>query len=112
MERQPCVYLLASGFNGTLYVGVTSDLLARLFKHRAGMTRGFTSRYGVYRLVWFEPHEDMLTAIAREKAIKRWRRVWKAALIVAANPAWRDLAEDFGFGPLVKRHLDLGSSPG
>jgi len=76
------------------------------------VTGGFASRYGVHRLVWFEPHAEMLSAIAREKAIKRWRREWKIALIVECNLTWRDLAEDFGFEPLVRRQVDPGSSPG
>lgn len=112
MERQPCVYMLASGFNGTLYTGVTSNLLRRIFEHREGITKGFTSRYQVHRLVWFEMHEEMTSAIAREKSLKRWRRSWKVDLIVGANPTWRDLAEDFGYEPLVKREVDPGAGPG
>ena len=98
-ERNPMVYLLASGRNGTLYAGVTSDLAQRVYQHREG-AMGFTARYGVKRLVWFEPHGTMEQAILREKRIKKWNRAWKLALIEAANPHWRDLAEDLGFEPL------------
>ena len=98
-ERNPMVYLLASGRNGTLYAGVTSDLVQRVAQHREG-AMGFTARYGVKRLVWFEPHGTMEQAILREKRIKKWNRAWKLALIEAANADWRDLAEDFGFDPL------------
>ena len=98
-ERNPMVYLLASGRNGTLYAGVTSDLVQRVYQHREG-AMGFTARYGVKRLVWFEPHGTMEQAILREKRIKKWNRAWKLALIEAANPDWRDLAEDMGFEPL------------
>jgi putative endonuclease len=83
-----------------LYTGVTSDLLGRIHQHRAGYVRGFTQHYGIKRLVWFEAHETMEQAIVREKRIKRWPRAWKYDLIHAANPTWRDLAEDFGFDPL------------
>jgi putative endonuclease len=89
--KQPCVYLLASCRNGTLYVGVTSDLVKRVWQHREGVVRGFTARYAVHRLVWFEQHGTMLSAIAREKAIKAWRRTWKIQLIEATNPEWEDL---------------------
>jgi len=102
MDRTPCVYLLASGFHGTLYTGATSNLLVRIWQHREEVTRGFTKRYGVKRLVWFEIHERMDTAIGREKSIKRWQREWKVQLIEADNPTWRDLAEDFGFESLIK----------
>jgi len=102
MDRTPCVYLLASGFHGTLYTGVSSNLLVRIWQHREEVTRGFTKRYGVKRLVWFEIHERMDTAIGREKSIKRWQRAWKVQLIEADNPTWRDLAEDFGFKSLIK----------
>ena len=102
MQRDfaPVVYLLASRRNGTLYVGVTSDLLGRVHKHRTGMIEGFTREYGVRMLVWFEQHSTMDTAILREKRIKKWNRAWKLELIEAVNPDWRDLAEDFGFEPL------------
>src|SRR5829696_8259866 len=99
-EFSPTVYLLASKRNGTLYVGVTSSLLARLHQHRDGLVRGFTRRYRVKILVWFEQHPTMESAIAREKRIKKWNRAWKLELIEAENPDWRDLAEDFGFAPL------------
>ena len=111
MERDPTVYMMASGFNGTLYTGVTSNLLQRLYQHRTGSLGGFTAEYGVKRLVWFEMHATMESAIAREKQLKNWRREWKVELIVQANPTWRDLAEDFGFEPLIKK-VDPGSSPG
>jgi putative endonuclease len=102
MERIPCVYLLASGFHGTLYTGVTSNLAGRVWQHREEITKGFTARYSVKRLVWFEVHDMMNSAISREKSIKRWRREWKIALVEAENPTWRDLAEDFGFESLIK----------
>ena len=100
MERVPCVYILASAFHGTLYTGVTSNLHGRVWQHREEVTGGFTERYGIKRLVWFEPHETMEHAIIREKRIKRWPREWKYELIHVENPTWRDLAEDFGFAPL------------
>ncbi len=90
-NRQPCVYILASGPKGTVYVGVTSDLAKRIWQHREGGVKGFSHRYGVHRLVWYEQHATMLSAIAREKAIKKWRRAWKIQLIEAANPDWDDL---------------------
>ena len=96
----PTVYLLASQRNGTLYTGVTSNLLARIAQHRNGAAAGFTRQYGVKLLVWFEPNETMEHAIVREKRIKKWERAWKMELIEAGNPDWRDLAEDFGFAPL------------
>ena len=112
MERIPCVYLLASGFHGTLYTGVTSGLLGRVWQHREEITGGFTKRYGVKRLVWFEVHETIDSAIRREKSIKRWHRQWKMQLVEAENPTWSDLAEDFGFESLIKKKVDPGSRPG
>jgi len=103
MERIPCVYILASGFHGTLYTGVTSQLPGRIWQHREEVARGFTARYGVKRLVWFEVHETMESAIAREKSIKRWRRDWKVAMVERDNPTWRDLAEDLGFESLISK---------
>ena len=92
MDRDfaPAVYLLASRRNGTLYVGVTSDLLSRFYKHRNGALPGFTRDYGVKFLVWFEQHATMEEAILREKRIKKWNRKWQLDLIEAGNPAWRD----------------------
>ena len=80
--KQPCVYILASKRNGTLYTGVTSDLVQRVWQHKNGVVEGFTKRYGVHLLVWFEIHETMASAIAREKAIKEWKRAWKIELIL------------------------------
>jgi putative endonuclease len=90
-ERLPCVYILAKGRNGTLYVGVTSNLPGRVWQHRRDLVDGFTKRYCVHDLVWFEVHEIMESAINREKAIKGWRRSWKLELIEKTNPYWRDL---------------------
>ena len=87
----PCVYILASKPNGTLYVGVTSDLIQRIWQHRNDFVEGFTKRYDVHRLVWYEAHECMESAIRREKAIKKWNRAWKIELIQESNPTWRDL---------------------
>ena len=89
--RQPCVYILASGWNGTLYVGVTSDLVKRIWEHKSDLVPGFTNKYRVHDLVWFEQHQSMESAILREKAIKEWKRAWKIELIETANPKWRDL---------------------
>ena len=100
MDREPCVYLLARASHSTLYTGVTSNLVQRIHQHRNGATGGFTAKYGVERLVWFETHETMDAAIHREKQIKRWPREYKYELIAVANPQWRDLAEDFGFEAL------------
>ncbi len=85
------VYLLASNRNGTLYLGVTKDIVRRGYEHRTKAAAGFTSRYGVDRLVWFEVHDEPLTAIAREKELKKWRRAWKIRLIEESNPEWTDL---------------------
>jgi len=92
--KQPCVYILASRRNGTLYTGVTSNLIGRVWQHRGDLIDGFTKKYSVHTLVWFEPHESMEAAIGREKAIKGWRRAWKIELIEAGNPMWRDLYKD------------------
>ena len=99
-DFQPMVYIMASQRNGTLYIGVTSNLLQRIAQHRAGTFGGFTSKYAVKLLVWFEPHSTMEHAITREKQLKKWNRAWKLGLIEKDNPVWRDLAEDFGFEPL------------
>ena len=99
-ERNPCVYILASGHYGTTYIGVTSNLMQRLAQHREGNTPSFTSRHRVYRLVHFEMFGDMERAISREKQLKNWRRDWKINLINSVNPEWRDLAVGLGFPPL------------
>ncbi|HET6526716.1 GIY-YIG nuclease family protein [Sphingopyxis sp.] len=96
----PTVYLLASRRNGTLYLGVTSNLAQRIHQHREGIIPGFTREYCVKLLAWFEQHATMDAAIQREKRVKKWNRAWKLELIESANPDWRDLAEDFGFDPL------------
>jgi putative endonuclease len=87
------VYTMASRRNGTLYVGVTNDLVRRAFEHREGLVPGFTRKYDVKRLVHFEPHADVRRAIQREKNLERWNRAWKLALVERANPAWDDLYE-------------------
>jgi putative endonuclease len=92
--KQPAVYMVASKRNGTLYTGVTSDLLQRVYQHREGLTGGFTFRYGCKLLVWYESHETMESAILQEKQIKAASRKKKLALIEALNPTWRDLFED------------------
>ena len=102
-ERNPCVYILTSQPRGTLYIGVTSNLEARLWQHREAVTPGFTRRHQIKRLVWFEMHGDMLTAIAREKQLKNWHRPWKVNLIEATNPHWGDLAVGLGFPPFPPR---------
>ncbi|MEX2628868.1 MAG: GIY-YIG nuclease family protein [Tistlia sp.] len=92
--KEPCVYILASGRAGTLYVGVTSNLQARAWQHRTGAVDGFTKRYGVQQLVYLERHETMEGAILREKQLKKWNREWKIRLIERENPEWRDLYDE------------------
>ena len=99
-DFQPCVTVTASARYGTLYTGVTSHLIQRIVQHRDGSFDGFTKRYGVKTLVWFERAGTMHAAITREKQIKNWQRRWKIELIEAANPEWRDLAEELGLPPL------------
>ena len=101
MEKQPCVYILASGRCGTLYTGVTSDLIGRLYKHREGITHGFAGEYDALKLVWYEFFGSMELAMQREKRIKKWNRDWKLNLIERENPAWVDLALGLGFDPLA-----------
>ena len=91
--RDYYVYILASDRNGTLYVGVTNDLARRVYEHRNDLIEGFTKRYGVHRLVWFEVHGDINEAIIREKRIKKWNRSWKLRVIEEMNPDWIDLTE-------------------
>jgi putative endonuclease len=93
-SKQPAVYIMASAERGTLYVGVTGSLKVRAWEHREGLVEGFTKRYGVKRLVWYELHPDFSAAIARETQIKRWNRAWKLELVEGANPGWRDLWQD------------------
>jgi putative endonuclease len=100
MPKQPCVYMLANGRIGAIYIGVTSNLLARLHQHRSSEVAGFTARYEICRLVRFEMFADMPTAIAREKQLKRWHREWKMNLIERDNPHWDDLAVDLGLEPM------------
>jgi putative endonuclease len=91
---RPCVYILASDRNGTLYVGVTSALPDRIQLHKQDVVEGFTKRYGVHRLVYYEMHETMVHAIRREKRLKKWNRAWKLRLIEQMNPDWRDLFDE------------------
>ena len=91
MEKQPAVYLLASQRNGTLYIGVTSNLVKRIWEHRNNVVEGFTKNYGVHTLVYYEQHVTMVAAIAREKQLKKWNRAWKLRLVEERNPDWRDL---------------------
>ncbi|MEH3101760.1 GIY-YIG nuclease family protein [Sphingomonas adhaesiva] len=100
-ERQPCVYILASGRNGTLYVGVTSNMVGRIIQHRDRTFDGFTSRHSVHRLVWYETADTMDAAITVEKRIKKWPRQWKLNLIEHDNPEWSDLAIGLGLDPLI-----------
>ena len=100
-EREPCVYILASAFNGTLYVGVTSNLTGRIMQHRAGTFDGFTKRWNVKRLVWYETTDTMNAAIASEKRIKGWHRDWKKNLIERDNSHWDDLAIGLELPPLA-----------
>jgi putative endonuclease len=90
-EIQPAVYMLASARNGTLYIGVTSNLVQRIWQHREGVVEGFTTKYHVKTLVWYEQHDTMESAITREKSLKTWNRDWKLRLIETANPNWCDL---------------------
>ena len=94
MDKIFAVYMLASAYNGTLYIGVTSDLPKRVQEHRLGLVEGFTKEYRVKDLVWYEVHEDAIAAITREKRIKKWNRLWKIRLIEEKNPGWKDLYED------------------
>ena len=94
--KQPCVYILASKRNGTLYIGVTSDLIRRVWQHKNDIEEGFTKRYGVHKLAWYESHETMESAITREKRLKNWPRAGKIRLIEEENSEWNDL-----FGDLI-----------
>ena len=93
-QKSPCVYLLTNKPDGVLYLGVTSDLVKRIWQHKNSFVDGFSKRYNTHHLIWYEQHEDMMEAITREKQIKRWKREWKLRLIKETNPKWRDLYED------------------
>ena len=94
MIKHPAVYILASKRNGTLYIGVTSDLVKRVWEHKNSLVEGFSKRYGVHQLVWYELHGTMESAIGREKRLKQWKRAWKLKLIERTNPDWQDLYPD------------------
>jgi putative endonuclease len=111
MDRDPFVYILASRFRGTIYIGVTSDLIRRIWEHRNGIRSRFPSRYAVYRLVWYEAFGDMEFAILREKQLKRWHRQWKINLIEEKNPHWDDLAVALGFERLPEEPPRTGPAP-
>ena len=90
-QKQYYVYLLANKRNGTLYLGMTNDLIRRVYEHKNGLSRGFAAKYGASLLVWYEVHESAMAAIEREKQLKNWKRVWKLELIEKLNPEWCDL---------------------
>src|SRR5512140_2754228 len=94
MSAQFYVYILASKRNGTLYIGMTNDLIRRVGEHKSGAVEGFTKKYGVHRLVWYEAADTALIAITREKQLKKWNRAWKLRLIAAMNPDWTDLYDE------------------
>jgi putative endonuclease len=109
--KAPAVYILASERNGTLYIGVTSDLIQRIWQHREGVVEGFTQQYAVKTLVWYEQHETMESAITREKSLKKWNREWKLRLIEERNPDWDDLWFEIT-GQIQKiRHSREGGNP-
>ncbi len=91
--KQFYVYILSSKRNGTLYTGVTSNLIKRIYEHKNNLVKGFTQKYNVHQLVWYEPHESAESAITREKQIKKWKRAWKLEMIEKCNPQWNDLYE-------------------
>ena len=91
VSKQPAVYILASKRNGTLDIGVTSNLIKRIWEHKNNLVKGFTERYDVHHLVWYELHDNMESAILREKMLKEWKRKWKMELIESSNPNWNDL---------------------
>ena len=108
--KAPAVYILASERNGTLYIGVTSDLIKRVWQHKESLADGFTKKYGVKILVWYEQHETMESAIAKEKAMKKWLRKWKLATIEKTNPDWRDLWPEI-LGAVVPAPSVIPASP-
>ncbi len=100
MDKQPCVYILFNRKHGTIYIGVTSDLMKRLYQHRNETVKGFTKQHGVKKLARFELYDTMDEAIKREKQLKNWHRDWKTNLVERDNPEWIDLAVNFGFEPV------------
>jgi len=92
--KQPCVYLLANKKHGVIYIGVSSDLIKRVWQHKNNVVKSFTQKYHVHDLVWYEIHQNMVSAISREKSLKKWRRDWKVKLIEKTNPDWLDLYPD------------------
>jgi putative endonuclease len=94
MNKSPCVYIMASSRNGTLYIGVTSDLTKRVWEHKNNAIEGFTKKYSVHTLVWYQVFDTMPQAIRNEKQIKEWKRKWKLELIESSNPEWKDLYDD------------------
>ena len=112
-ERTPCVYILASKGNGTIYTGCTSNPWVRTAVHKQDLLDGFTKRYGVHRLVYYEMHFEMPEAIVRERRLKKWNRIWKLRIIETMNPEWRDLFDEFWHvlldGPADRARLGLES---
>ena len=94
--KQPCVYIMTNKRNGTLYTGVTSNLVQRVWQHKNNLVEGFTKRYGTHTLVWYETHDTMAEAIMQEKSVKEWKRAWKLEMISAFNPDWHDLYDELG----------------
>jgi len=94
MERQFYIYIMANKRNGTIYIGVTNDLARRVYEHREGLVKGFTSRYGLKSIVYYEVFDSVSLAIQRETSLRRWPRRWKLALIEKANPQWKDLVDE------------------
>ena len=92
--KQPCVYLLANKKHGVIYIGVSSELIKRVWQHKNNVVKSFTQKYHVHDLVWYEIHQNMVSAISREKSLKKWRRDWKVKLIEKTNPDWLDLYPD------------------
>mgnify|MGYP005858407053 CR=1 FL=1 len=93
-RKQPAVYILANKRNGTIYIGVTSNLVKRIHEHKNDVVRGFSHKYAIHKLVYYELHESMAAAIHREKCLKKWNRAWKLNLIEGMNPEWKDLFDE------------------
>ena len=111
MNEKFCyVYIMASKRNGTLYIGVTNNLIKRSFEHRNNLAESFTKKYNVHKLVYYETTNDINSALVREKQLKNWKRKWKTDLIEKDNPEWKDLVEEY-YGKTKDPNLDSGSSP-